>query len=103
LVISYKGLIFIKIIKTMATISKLYKIRIKLKSIDFNLVDKAVKTIIKALKPSNAIFNGPIPLKVTLNKEYVRSMEICYSENSKVTEILMKLVLPDVVDVEIKL
>ena len=38
------------------------KIRIKLKSYDFNLVDKSAEKIVKTVKSTGAIVTGPIPL-----------------------------------------
>src|SRR4030081_3725212 len=38
------------------------KIRIKLKSYDFNLVDKSAEKIVKTVKITGAVVNGPIPL-----------------------------------------
>ena len=38
------------------------KIRIKLKSFDYNLVDKSSDKIVKAVKTTGAIVSGPIPL-----------------------------------------
>ncbi|GIR98978.1 MAG: hypothetical protein CM15mP101_13480 [Flavobacteriaceae bacterium] len=38
------------------------KIRIKLKSYDFNLVDKSAEKIVKTVKTTGAIVTGPIPL-----------------------------------------
>ena len=38
------------------------KIRIKLKSYDFNLVDKSAEKIVKTVKSTGAVVNGPIPL-----------------------------------------
>ena len=38
------------------------KIRIKLKSYDHNLIDKAAEKIVKTVKTTGAIVNGPIPL-----------------------------------------
>ena len=38
------------------------KIRIKLKSFDYNLVDKSSEKIVKAVKITGAIVSGPIPL-----------------------------------------
>ncbi len=38
------------------------KIRIKLKSYDFNLVDKSAEKIVKTVRSTGAIVNGPIPL-----------------------------------------
>ncbi len=42
------------------------KIRIKLKSYDYNLVDKSADKIVKTVKNTGAIVTGPIPLP-TLN------------------------------------
>ncbi|MDF2438172.1 MAG: rpsJ [Bacteroidota bacterium] len=38
------------------------KIRIKLKSYDFNLVDKSAEKIVKTVKMTGAVVSGPIPL-----------------------------------------
>jgi len=38
------------------------KIRIKLKSYDYNLVDKSAEKIVKTVKSTGAIVSGPIPL-----------------------------------------
>ena len=38
------------------------KIRIKLKSYDFNLVDRSAEKIVKTVKSTGAVVNGPIPL-----------------------------------------
>ena len=38
------------------------KIRIKLKSYDYNLVDKSADKIVKTVKNTGAIVTGPIPL-----------------------------------------
>ena len=38
------------------------KIRIKLKSYDHQLVDKSAEKIVKAVKATDAIVSGPIPL-----------------------------------------
>ena len=37
------------------------KIRIKLKSFDYNLVDKSSEEIVKAVKTTGAIVSGPLP------------------------------------------
>lgn len=97
------------------------KIRIKLKSYDYNLVDKSAEKIVKAVKATGAIVNGPIPLPTdkkifTVNRStfvnkksreqfqvsaYKRLLDI-YSTNTKTIDALMKLELPSGVDVEIK-
>ena len=38
------------------------KIRIKLKSYDYNLVDKSAEKIVKTVKTTGAVVTGPIPL-----------------------------------------
>ena len=38
------------------------RIRIKLKSYDYNLVDKSAERIVKTVKATGAVVNGPIPL-----------------------------------------
>jgi small subunit ribosomal protein S10 len=97
------------------------KIRIKLKSYDFNLVDKSAEKIVKTVKSTGAIVSGPIPLPTHqriytvlrsphVNKKareqfqlssYKRLIDI-YSSSSKTVDALMKLELPSGVDVEIK-
>jgi len=96
------------------------KIRIKLKSYDYNLVDKSAEKIVKTVKATGAVVNGPIPLPTHkriftvlrsphVNKKsreqfqlsaHKRLMDI-YS-SSKTVDALMKLELPSGVDVEIK-
>ncbi|MDB4060451.1 30S ribosomal protein S10 [Vicingaceae bacterium] len=97
------------------------KIRIKLKSYDFNLVDKSAEKIVKTVKSTGAVVSGPIPLPTQkriytvlksphVNKKareqfelssYKRLLDI-YSSTSKTVDALMKLELPSGVDVEIK-
>ena len=72
------------------------RIRIKLKSYDYNLVDKSAEKIVKTVKSTGAVVNGPIPLPT-----HKRLMDI-YSSSSKTVDALMKLELPSGVDVEIK-
>jgi len=38
------------------------KIRIKLKSYDYNLIDKSAAKIVQAVKNTKAVVSGPIPL-----------------------------------------
>ena len=98
------------------------KIRIKLKSYDHNLVDKSAEKIVKTVKTTGAVVNGPIPLPTHkrlytvlrsphVNKKareqfqlssYKRLLDI-YSSSSKTVDALMKLDLAAGVDVEIKL
>jgi small subunit ribosomal protein S10 len=97
------------------------KIRIKLKSYDFNLVDKSAEKIVKTVRSTGAIVNGPIPLPTNkriytvlrstfVNKKsreqfqlstYKRLLDI-YSTSSKTIDALMKMELPSGVEVEIK-
>ena len=97
------------------------KIRIKLKSYDHNLVDKSAEKIVKTVKSTGAVVNGPIPLPTQkkiftvlrsphVNKKsreqfqvssFKRLLDI-YSSSSKTIDALMKLELPSGVEVEIK-
>ena len=97
------------------------KIRIKLKSYDFNLVDKSAEKIVKTVKATGAVVNGPIPLPTSkriftvlksphVNKKARDQYQLCdykrlldiYSSSSKTVDALMKLELPSGVEVEIK-
>lgn len=97
------------------------KIRIKLKSYDYNLVDKSAEKIVKTVKATGAVISGPIPLPTDrriytvlrsphVNKKsreqfelssYKRLLDI-YSSSSKTVDALMRLELPSGVEVEIK-
>ena len=97
------------------------KIRIKLKSYDFTLVDRSAEQIVKTVKSTGAIVNGPIPLPTKkkiytvlrsphVNKKsreqfqlstFKRVIDI-YSSSSKTIDALMKLELPSGIEVEIK-
>lgn len=97
------------------------KIRIKLKSYDYSLVEKSAEKIVKTVKTTGAIVSGPIPLPthkriITVNRStfvnkksreqfelssYKRLIDI-YSSTSKTVDALMKLELPCGVEVEIK-
>ncbi|NCF95137.1 MAG: 30S ribosomal protein S10 [Bacteroidetes bacterium] len=97
------------------------KIRIKLKSYDHNLVDRSAEQIVKTVKSTGAVVNGPIPLPTNkriytvlrsphVNKKsreqfelsnYKRLLDI-YSSSSKTIDALMKLELPSGGEVEIK-
>ncbi|WP_103327556.1 30S ribosomal protein S10 [Bacteroidetes bacterium endosymbiont of Geopemphigus sp.] len=97
------------------------KIRIKLKSYDYNLVDKSADKIVRSVKPTGAVVNGPICLPTHrqiftvlrsphVNKKsrdqyelltHKRLLDI-YSCSSKTVDALMKLELPSGVEVEIK-
>ena len=97
------------------------RIRIKLKSYDHNLVDKSAEKIVKTVKMTGAVVNGPIPLPTnkkifTVNRStfvnkksreqfeldsYRRLLDI-EDSNGKTVDALMKLELPSGVEVEIK-
>ena len=97
------------------------RIRIKLKSYDYNLVDKSAEKIVKTVRATGAVVTGPIPLPTErkiftvlksphVNKTARDQFQICnykrlldiYSSTSKTVDALMKLELPSGVDVEIK-
>ena len=98
------------------------KIRIKLRSYDYNLVDKSTEKIVKTVRASGAVVTGPIPLPTEkeiftvlrsphVNKTsrdqfeirtHLRLMDII-DPTDKTVDQLMKLDLPAGVDVEIKL
>ena len=97
------------------------RIRIKLKSYDHNLVDKSAEKIVKTVKMTGAVVNGPIPLPTnkkifTVNRStfvnkksreqfqlstYKRILDI-YGTTTQTIDALMKLELPSGVEVEIK-
>ena len=97
------------------------KIRIKLKSYDFNLVDRSAEKIVKTVKSTGAVVSGPIPLPTHkriftvlrsphVNKKAREQFQLCaykrlidiYGSSSKTVDSLMKLELPSGVEVEIK-
>lgn len=97
------------------------KIRIKLKSFDYMLIDRSADKIIKTVKSTGAVVSGPIPLPTRkriytvlrsphVDKKSREQFEIrshnrlidILSTSSKTVDALMKLELPSGVDVEIK-
>jgi small subunit ribosomal protein S10 len=97
------------------------KISIKLKSHDYHLVDNSAEKIVKTVKSTGAVINGPIPLPTSkkiftvlrsphVNKKSREQFKLCiykrlleiYSSSSKTIDALMKLELPSGVEVEIK-
>ena len=94
------------------------KIRIKLKSYDYSLVDKSAEKIVKTVKATGAVVSGPIPLPThkrifTVNRStfvnkksreqfelssYKRLIDI-YSSTAKTVDALMKLELPSGVEI----
>ena len=96
------------------------KIRIKLKSYDHNLVDKSAEKIVKTVKSTGAVVNGPIPLPTQkkiftvlrsphVNKKSREQFEMrtqkrlidIMNPSQGVMDSLMKLELPAGVDVVI--
>ena len=97
------------------------KIRIKLKSFDHNLVDKSAEKIVKAVRSTDAVVSGPVPLPTRkqiftvnrspfVNKKALEQFQLCtfkriidiYSSTPKTIDALMKLELPSGVEVDIK-
>lgn len=98
------------------------KIRIKLNSYDNYLVEKSVDKIVKSVKTSGALVNGPICLPIQkkiftvlrsphVNKKSREQYELLshkrlidiYSSCPKTVDALMKLEIPSGVEVEIKI
>ena len=98
------------------------KIRIKLKSYDYNLVDKSAEKIVKTVKTTGAVVTGPIPLPTHkkiftvlrsphIDKKSREQFEIrthkrlldIIDPTPQTVDALMKLDLAAGVDVEIKL
>ena len=86
------------------------KIRIKLKSYDHNLVDKSAEKIVKAVKATDAVVSGPIPLpthkriftvnrSTFVNKKSREQFELCtykrlidiYSSTTKTVDATTKI------------
>ncbi len=98
------------------------KIRIRLKSYDYLLIDKSTEKIIKTVKSTGAVVSGPIPLPTkksvftVLRSPHVdkksreqfqlfihkRIIDI-HNSNTKTIDSLGKLDIPAGVDIEIKL
>ncbi|MBT8190815.1 MAG: 30S ribosomal protein S10 [Saprospiraceae bacterium] len=98
------------------------KIRIKLRSYDYNLVDKSTEKIVKTVRNSGAVISGPIPLPTDkevhtvlrsphVNKKsreqfqmrtHKRLIEI-FTPTQKTVDALSKLELPSGVDIQVKL
>ena len=96
-------------------------IRIRLKSYDYRMLDKATMEIVDTVKRTGSRLAGPIPLPTRIEKfsvnrsphvnkksreqfqlsSYKRLLDI-YSSSSKTIDALMKLELPSGVEVEIK-
>jgi small subunit ribosomal protein S10 len=102
--------------------SIIHKIRIKLKSYDNYLVDKSADQIVKSIKTTGAIVNGPICLPTQkqiftvlrsphVNKKSRDQYELrshsriidIYSSCQRTVDALMKLEISSGVEVEIKI
>lgn len=98
------------------------KIRIKLKAYDHTLIDASADKIVETVKKSGTKVSGPIPLptekeivtvlRATHKYKYSREQfELrthkrlidIFNPNAKTVDSLMKLDLPAVVDISIKL
>ena len=98
------------------------RIRIKLKSHDHNVVDKSAEKIVKTIKMTGAVVSGPIPLptdkkiytvlrstfvhkksREQFELSYYKRLLDIYNATSQQIDALMKLEMPNGVDVEIKL
>ncbi|MCI6093720.1 MAG: 30S ribosomal protein S10 [Christensenellales bacterium] len=99
-----------------------YRIRIKLKAYEHNLIDQSAEKIVETARRTGARVSGPIPLPtekeiVTIlrsphvNKDSREQFEIrthkrlidILQPSAKTVDALMKLDLPAGVDIEIKL
>lgn len=97
------------------------KFRIKLKSYDHKLIDKSAEKIVQAIKATKAVISGPIPLPMKkeiytvlraphVYKESREQYKLCtykrlidiYANDSQTIDALMKLELPNGVEVAIK-
>ncbi len=97
------------------------KFRIKLKSYDYRLIDKSAEKIVQAVKATKAVVSGPIALPMKkeiytvlrsphVYKESREQYKLCtykrlidiYANDSKPIDALMKLELPNGVEVSIK-
>ncbi len=98
------------------------KIRIRLKSFDYKLIDQSTKEIAESAKRTGAVIRGPLPLPTKIQRfdilrsphvnktsrdqfeirTHIRLMDI-EDPTDKTVDALMKLDLPAGVDVEIKL
>lgn len=98
------------------------KIRIRLKSFDYKLIDQSSAVIVETAKRTGAIINGPVPLPTKImrmdilrsphvNKTSRDQFEIrthqrlidIIDPTDKTVDALMKLDLPAGIEVEIKL
>ena len=99
-----------------------YRIRIKLKAYEHNLIDQSAEKIVETARRTGARVSGPIPLPTEkeiitilrsphVNKDSREQFEIrthkrlidILQPSAKTVDALMKLDLPAGVDIEIKL
>ena len=99
-----------------------YRIRIKLKAYEHNLIDQSAEKIVETARRTGARVSGPIPLPTEkeiitilrsphVNKDSRAQFEMrthkrlidILQPSSKTVDALMKLDLPAGVDIEIKL
>ena len=66
------------------------KIRIKLKSYDYNLVDKSADKIVKTVKTTGAVVTGPIPLPTHKKIFTVLHLTLIKSLVSNLSYLLIK-------------
>ena len=105
----------------MESLDKHIKTRVKLEAFDTKLLTEACKSLIEGISSINGIAKGPIPLPTKkriycvlrsphVNKTSREQFKLCtykrlldiYSNNSKTVDALMKLELPNGVDIEIR-
>lgn len=98
------------------------KIRIKVRSFDHKIIDRAVKTIIDTAKRTQAAVKGPIPLPTEISKYTVNRSTFVHKDAREQFEMrvhkrlidiydprpstindLMNLALPSGVDIQIKM
>src|SRR5438445_4125868 len=98
------------------------KIRMRIKAVDYRLIDKSAMEIVETAKRTGAVVKGPVPLPTRIERfdilrsphvnktsrdqfeirTHLRLMDIM-DPTDKTVDALMKLDLPAGVDVEIKL
>ena len=98
------------------------KIRIRLKALDYKLIDQSAQEIVDTAKRTGAVVKGPVPLPTRIERFDLLSSPHVYKKardqfeirthqrlmdildpTDKTVDALMKLDLPAGVDVEIKL
>ena len=101
-------------------VNKSQKIRVRLKSFDYRLIDKSVKEIVNTVKKTGSFVDGPIPLPTRIEKFTVltsphvdkdsrdqyeirthKRLLIIVNPTDKTIDALMKLDLSTGVDVKI--